>query len=707
MTKRIIILVLVLLLTLTSCAANTSGGENGKTDSEKTTDTPKTSETEVDDPDDTGSVEPDVETTEKTEPQLPSDSQTEIEPNQSHVGKWRHLFAHEGKTYEDSDITLTIQAVDSETIIFSYTEYKGLELETVAVKKDGKYVFAKDISPYFEFYHYDYGKHEGCNNITGYFEFYADCISYTMTGPTNRTSSTKYTEKHETGTSPRELPDDAAKVIDGVIGTLEEKGWEGIKRIKTEPDSLKRWNVKIDPYDPEYKTVIYNLLGSYNGVDVVVRIVFNDQTQKWEPVEVYYANQHGTLLKGDTLKAFRDHTGKTDFILPADDSDLSEYFRDTPKGVTPDASYVGTWLSQNSTYWANVTSVESDRITVNFGSAKAFGLEAVALERDGKYYFSKELSPHFHWSPYSTVFRPYEDLINGYIEFFDDYFIVTAEKLFICTEGDVVTVKFLKQAENPDTSSSSVEPVEPSSKEVIPDESYVGEWVNYPYVGNGTIHILSVSSKSVTFSLGITKGPAVDGTAIMQDGKYVFGEDISPDLHYSLYDWSYKDSTTVSGYLIFKENGVCILFDEYIENSAGLGCNIKYDSYKKREDSVTKIKTELEDNGWSDFQIYSWDLNKDSDWLDKEGNEWCENVEPYSSKDVLITLVVGTTGDVLSAVRIVYDQESDDWNAVDVYYVNLSGKVLQGEELVQFMEDHGKTGMILPADDSDLLEYFS
>ena len=101
---------------------------------------------------------------------------------------------------------------------------------------------------------------------------------------------------------------------------------EKIKRIKTEPDSLKRWNIKIEPYDPEYNTVIYNLLGSYDGVDIVVRIVFNDQTTKWEVVEVFYANSNGILLKDDTLKDFIDNTGKTDLILPADDADLLAYF---------------------------------------------------------------------------------------------------------------------------------------------------------------------------------------------------------------------------------------------------------------------------------------------------------------------------------------------------------------------------------------------
>lgn len=164
----------------------------------------------------------------------------------------------------------------------------------------------------------------------------------------------------------------------------------------------------------------------------------------------------------------------------------------TPNRLTeiePNQSHVGTWLSENSTYWANVISVGNDQVTVNFGSARSFGLEAVAVERDGKYYFSKELSPHFDWSPYSSFFRSYEDLINGYIEFSEDSFTVTAEKLFLGTEGDVVTIKFLKQAEGTGGSNSVTTytegtppvtvPFEEIFTTIIPDESYVGEWRHY------------------------------------------------------------------------------------------------------------------------------------------------------------------------------------------------------------------------------------
>ena len=71
------------------------------------------------------------------------------------------------------------------------------------------------------------------------------------------------------------------------------------------------------------------------------------------------------------------------------------------------------------------------------------------------------------------------------------------------------------------------------------------------------------------------------------------------------------------------------------------------------------------------------------------------------------TTVIGRSGDIFAAVSIVYDKDSDEWNIFESFYYHQDGRVLQDEELERFMEDHGKTGTVLPADDSDLLEYFS
>lgn len=342
--KKIFCILLASLLLITvavSCADNKAEGQTTENTSEAVKTSVESTSTQEENPgetttDDIGTTAVDTteadttevgtteaDTAEPEETTAP-DENIAVIPNQSYVGRWRTM----GETYEDPYHQLAIAAVDSDKVLFEYTEYKGLTLDCVAVKKDGKYVFGKDVSPYLECDHYikewveDYE-----NKVTGSLEFFEDKICFTLITGEDRSMRNTYNVKYEKGTSPLELPDDAAKVIDDVIGNLEEKGWEKIKRIKTEPDSLERWNIKIDPYDPEYNTVIYNLLGTHDGVDIVVRIVFNDQIQKWEVVEVFYASSNGILLKDETLKDFIDNTGKTDFILPADDVDLLEYFK--------------------------------------------------------------------------------------------------------------------------------------------------------------------------------------------------------------------------------------------------------------------------------------------------------------------------------------------------------------------------------------------
>ena len=349
--KKIFCILLASLLLITvavSCTDNKAEGQTTENTSEAVKTSVESTSTQEENPGETttddigttavdttevGTTEADTtevgtteaDTAEPEETTAPDESIAVI-PNQRYVGKWAYTFENEGRVIEAAGLKLVINAVNSDSVIFSFHKYKGIDLESVAVKKDGKYVFGTDVSPYLDYDHYLPEYWNKGDQITGSIVFFEDKISFTIT-EINSTENIMFDIKYETGTSPRELPDDAAKVIDDVIGNLEEKGWEKIKRIKTEPDSLKRWNIKIDPYDPEYNTVIYNLFGTHDGVDIVVRIVFNDQTQKWEVVEVFYASSNGILLKDETLKEFIDNTGKTDFILPADDVDLLEYFK--------------------------------------------------------------------------------------------------------------------------------------------------------------------------------------------------------------------------------------------------------------------------------------------------------------------------------------------------------------------------------------------
>ena len=123
-----------------------------------------------------------------------------------------------------------------------------------------------------------------------------------------------------------DLSDGAAWAIETAVSELREKGWENIECINGEPDSLTRWKVKVRPYDPLYNKVLYTLIGSRDGIDIGVRIAFNEQTESWEAAGVYYVDSLGKQLMDRAYTTFVEETGKDDLILAATDPDLRAYF---------------------------------------------------------------------------------------------------------------------------------------------------------------------------------------------------------------------------------------------------------------------------------------------------------------------------------------------------------------------------------------------
>lgn len=231
--------------------------------------------------------------------------------------------------------------------------------------------------------------------------------------------------------------------------------------------------------------------------------------------------------------------------------------------------------------------------------------------------------------------------------------------------------------------------------EINPNQNYIGGWVSYPDIGSGSVYIWSVTSDSVLFSLTMTKGPSVKTTAIKQDGKYVFGEDISPDLEYSLYDGAFYGKVPVGGYLEFEDERVILKFNEGFEISEFIAEVKTENLYGKLEIAENDSKTTLESAGWSNIEIRAYDFSIKFD-----------NAEPYSTERIPLHSVTGTTGDITAVIRVAYDRETDEWFTADAFYASTSGKVLQGKALETFMTDHGKTDFILSADDADLIEYF-
>ena len=247
-------------------------------------------------------------------------------------------------------------------------------------------------------------------------------------------------------------------------------------------------------------------------------------------------------------------------------------------------------------------------------------------------------------------------------------------------------------------------PLEEIFTTVIPNESYVGVWSGCRQ-SPGHLTIYSVNEEEATFKYILHKGPLVTGTAVARDGKYVFSKDLSPDLEYSFYGYGYDDAI-VSGYLLFQKNRIVLQFDYELEGVSTVYGYAKSEVESKGNILSNKVRSDiLRANGWIDYTETGHDFLYIRNCISYY--KWLENFTPYSQEYYLGSTVIGKSGDIFAAVSIVYDKDSDEWNMFETFYYNEDGKVLQGEELVQFMEDHGKTGTVLPADDSDLLEYFS
>ena len=247
-------------------------------------------------------------------------------------------------------------------------------------------------------------------------------------------------------------------------------------------------------------------------------------------------------------------------------------------------------------------------------------------------------------------------------------------------------------------------PLEEIFTTVIPYESYVGKWSSCGQ-NPGYLTIYSVNEEEATFKYILHKGPLVTGTAVARDGKYVFSKDLSPDLEYSFYGYGYDD-VIVSGYLLFQNNRIVLQFDYELEGVSTVYGYAKSEVTAQGEILSNKVRSDiLRANGWIDYTETGHDFLYLRNCISYY--KWLENFTPYSQEYYLGTTVIGRSGDIFAAVSIVYDKDSDEWNIFESFYYHQDGRVLQDEELERFMEDHGKTGTVLPADDADLIEYFS
>ncbi len=229
-----------------------------------------------------------------------------------------------------------------------------------------------------------------------------------------------------------------------------------------------------------------------------------------------------------------------------------------------------------------------------------------------------------------------------------------------------------------------------------PYAKYIGHWHMYSAMDVYELIIYSANDEQIEFSFRENKGINIKATAIKQDGKYLYGEHLSPEWSY----WHYiTDREAEDGYILLNDNSITVGLSTSNDNQVNF--DVKSVDYENKRSAVLRtIHASCEENGW----IVSGTL------FLGDASVMFENAEAYqheSGEEVPIASDHFTSGDISIAIRIYYDRETDNWLLADVFYAHTNGKVLQGEELKSFMEEHGKTDMIFSADDADLAAYLS
>ena len=136
-------------------------------------------------------------------------------------------------------------------------------------------------------------------------------------------------------------------------------------------------------------------------------------------------------------------------------------------------------------------------------------------------------------------------------------------------DGQSETVGSLPTGDESSTSSSATAPTDdtptegstegettpPHSSEpnsVMPDQSYVGVYVDKYY--EDKLFIYEITPDSVHFSMNIFRTVGFEAAAIGKEGQLVFGDGISPD---------YRGPSGITGRLEFDTDGVTLIFEDF------------------------------------------------------------------------------------------------------------------------------------------------
>ena len=258
--------------------------------------------------------------------------------------------------------------------------------------------------------------------------------------------------------------------------------------------------------------------------------------------------------------------------------------------------------------------------------------------------------------------------------------------------------------------------------EIPADQRHVGCWKS----GGIGLTIYRVLDGEIAFYINQYKGFDYKAVAVLKDGEYVFGHEISPYTEYSDY-YGNRDGSDISGRIIFGEKDVRIeavgdffgmnRINHVFENTGGSlgmsigGYGLRYTEWIGNPEAVYSTLGSIEnlfiEKGWLDYEKddyrnisgYYGDPNGVMRWGTEISSHDFEYKTPYYT-------IVGNRGALSVAVKFSYDLDSDTCSILDVYYADRFGNLLEGDELLSVTK--GKTGLdaVLDASDSSIIEYF-
>ncbi|MBQ8524851.1 MAG: hypothetical protein IJ457_09535 [Clostridia bacterium] len=321
--KKIFCILLASLLLITvavSCADNKAEGQTTENTSEAVKTSVESTSTQEENPgetttDDIGTTAVDTTEADTAEPE----ENIAVIPDESYVGKWvSYPAAASGN--------VVISNLNDKAVTFSLFIYKGFSIEATAIKYDNRFLFGEVISPDLRYDFYDSSFYKECK-VSGSIVLAENKVEFIFDDPILNGMDVTFNIKYSSCMKYQETVNECLTVLDNSCWKNATEHPTDIVRYRWSSDaSDKVWLDNAKPYATE-NSLIYSILGRSNYLSVVVRVVYDREADDWFAADVFYAHNDGRVLQGDELKAFMLNHGKTDFILPADDVDLLEYFK--------------------------------------------------------------------------------------------------------------------------------------------------------------------------------------------------------------------------------------------------------------------------------------------------------------------------------------------------------------------------------------------